>query len=189
MTYRIGTWVNGKLQGKGVFTNQFETYTGEFENDRYEGLGTITYSNVESYRGYFHNGCMNGYGTYKYEDSSSYAGGWYLDNKSGHGTHQLACGSSYVGQFNANMYHGLGTFTECLEGKVVNTHTGMWLYHVPIGCEFGHVFYRCRDCKLNLCYMCTLSNHRKCYTRKKWSIATKAPLDCKHEKQELSKIK
>ena len=175
-------------QGKGVFINQFETYTGEFENDHYEGLGAVTWANGESYHGYFHNGCKNGHGTHKYKDGSSYVGGWYWNNRTGHGTHRLVCGSSYVGQFNTDMYYGLGTFTLCIEGKVANTHTGVWLYHVPIGCEFGHVFYKCRNCKLNLCRMCTVSNHGKCFTRKKWSVAAKMVLDCKHEKQELSKI-
>ena len=51
-----GDFVNGKMEGTGVWCKNGNEYKGEFKNDMFNGRGVITYSNGETYEGEFKDG-------------------------------------------------------------------------------------------------------------------------------------
>jgi len=54
-------------------------YTGEIENGKMHGKGTLVYPNGEKYDGDWVHGKRHGIGTYEYSDSSTYEGEWVDD--------------------------------------------------------------------------------------------------------------
>jgi hypothetical protein len=87
----IGEVKNGKRHAYGVFTTiDGMTYEGDFEDDKSNGKGTLTYQGGgATYTGEFKDNKPNGKGTYK------------------------TTLESYIGEFKNGKYHGTGT----LKGK------------------------------------------------------------------------
>ena len=57
-----GEFLNNKLHGEGVFTEEGRTYVGGFVNDRREGQGRLEWENGNVYEGSFVNGVFEGIG-------------------------------------------------------------------------------------------------------------------------------
>lgn len=56
--------------------NDGDVYEGQFENNMYEGKGTLNTSEGV-YIGSFRNGYQNGYGQFKWKDGSFYRGHYH----------------------------------------------------------------------------------------------------------------
>lgn len=93
-----GEWQDDNIHGKGKIHNYFEhwgfvgefkdnemvygvmfwegdtTYTGYFENNKMNGIGTIKWSNKSIYEGEFRDGKMHGYGVYTDPKGDIYEG-------------------------------------------------------------------------------------------------------------------
>ena len=57
-----GTIKNGKRSGFGIIKAESGSYTGNWENDRYNGEGKSTLSDGTSYDGIWKHGMFHGYG-------------------------------------------------------------------------------------------------------------------------------
>jgi len=72
-----GETLNGKPQGKGVFTTaKGDRYEGEFKNGTYEGKGIYTYANGKRHEVEWQNGKANGKGLYIYPNGDRIEGEW-----------------------------------------------------------------------------------------------------------------
>ncbi len=105
-----GSFVNGGWQGYGLLTEpDGDTYTGTFVNGRQTGQGTwVSHSNNMSYSGQFLDSKFHGIGRLEHEDGYSYEGGFWKGDRSGFGQEETAEGHIYRGFFAANQRHGDG---------------------------------------------------------------------------------
>ncbi|CAI2358328.1 Hypothetical protein MVR_LOCUS33 [uncultured virus] len=177
MKYRCGTFMNDKLQGQGTVIAIGYSYVGEFISDRFNGLGTLTYKGIamignsneykngENYHGYFIDNRRSGFGTYNWNDGSYYTGQWNSNSKQGNGMHVWSSGSKYIGEYRNSERHGYGKFIK-YSGQVF---AGRWEDDVPIGCNFGVMYYRCETCQVEMCDRCFERNHRRCEVKRMWS--------------------
>lgn len=94
-----------KRQGKGIYTcNEFK-YEGEFEDDLFNGHGTIEFSDGRKYEGDFVKGQIQGEGQMEFEDQSVYNGQWFHGRMHGIGTFSTIMGEKWTGQW----CHGMST--------------------------------------------------------------------------------
>lgn len=183
MKCRSGTFVNKQMQGQGTMTTSKFTYKGEFMNDLSTGFGSWS-SDGDTYIGYYVDGRKEGHGKYTWSTGFYYEGQWQKGSTHGSGRHVNPNGSSYVGHFVGGR-HGLGTFTRCTNGQVDRVFKGMWQDDVPIGCEFGLVYYKCLFCDVDVCVSC-FEDHKKCVTKKQWCSQEDTKLNCKHGHMKLT---
>lgn len=117
-----GMWVNGKMNGTGVYTfdngttfkGEFkeddtvygtyqyingDKYSGEFKNYQPEGQGTMIYSDGTKVTGQINNGAFNGQGSIIFIYGNKYIGGIKNSEFHGEGTYSWANGDTYTGQF------------------------------------------------------------------------------------------
>ena len=95
----VGTWVNGKLSGYGECTGTYQdpetsedykfSYKGNFENDSYEGQGTLVNSDG-TYVGSFQSNMKNGEGKMTFKSGNVYIGQWKDNEMNGEGKLILA---------------------------------------------------------------------------------------------------
>ena len=74
----VGTYKNGERHGKETFnwsvdgdndlSNSRKEYTGKYKNNRFNGLGKMTWCDGRTYEGGFKDGHENGEGTITYPD-------------------------------------------------------------------------------------------------------------------------
>lgn len=95
--YYEGNFVDNKKAGKGKEESECGVYSGEFYNDRYEGLGEIHYQNGESYIGSYKNGLRNGKGKYSWPNGSVFEGLWKDDKRNGAGHYIYPNGQKVTG--------------------------------------------------------------------------------------------
>ena len=81
-----GKFVNGKLNGKGVYKNKKSknTYVGDFLNSNFNGKGEL-YTKNYHYRGNFINNKMNGNGRIEIYNQGEYEGTFKDDQFEGNG--------------------------------------------------------------------------------------------------------
>jgi hypothetical protein len=130
----------GKLTGTGTFrcAKNGVVYTGEYEGNRFHGIGELTWANGDVYRGQFkgglregdgvstwangvHNGnvyrgqfkgdLMEGDGEFTWANGNVYRGQWKGDKREGEGVFTLADGSVYRGQWKGDKMEGEGVYT------------------------------------------------------------------------------
>ena len=184
-TYTIGTRVNGRMQGYGYHIDQDDSYHGEFVNNQCHGLGTWHYKEGDVYHGYSIDGFPHGHGKYTFASGAYYQGQWENGLKKGTGRYQWPCGSSYVGQFDNDLWNGLGTYTRIDDGQVTAVHYGIWKDQVPIGCNFGYLFYTCDTCDIEVCSDCVRLHHSNCKVKRTWTSMMNESLGCHHSKEAL----
>jgi hypothetical protein len=103
-------------------------YKGDWVNDSWSGIGTMTHSNGLSYKGHWENGNMSGKGTLRQPDGSLYIGRFSNSAMSGFGKMRYANGDVYIGQWQNNMKSGRGRM-RYHDGRV---HHGEWQNDEPI---------------------------------------------------------
>ncbi|VHV72180.1 MORN repeat-containing protein [Clostridioides difficile] len=87
----IGTWKNGKKDGKGIYKwSDGCIYAGEFKGGKMEGYGICYNSKGEVlYEGEWKNNLIHGKGTYIWEKGKKYIGEFMHGKKHGQGTFYL----------------------------------------------------------------------------------------------------
>lgn len=105
-----GDFENNKRSGDGTMKwNNGDMYKGEWKRDQRNGQGTHTYANDEKYEGEWRNNTFNGQGTYTWSDSE-YTGDWKDGEMNGQGTRTWKDGDKYAGEWKQGRYNGQGTY-------------------------------------------------------------------------------
>lgn len=86
-------------------------YTGNFIDDKMQGLGVLDWHDGKTYRGQFANNQMHGEGVMSWPDGTKYTGNYREGRKHGLGTVQYPTGSSYCGNFVKGKMHGEIVYT------------------------------------------------------------------------------
>ena len=101
-----GRYVNGLVNGKGIFINkEGDKYIGDFIdsrkffNNQMNGFGIFKWNNGDSYEGEMINGKMHGNGKYKYNNGLIYEGKYSNGTKNGHGKLIYPDGKIFEGEF------------------------------------------------------------------------------------------
>lgn len=83
----------------GTWTENGETYSGEWRNDELHGQGTWTNASGEKYVGEWRNGKEHGHGTWTGPTGEKYVGQWKNGKEHGKGKHTTPDGQTYVGEW------------------------------------------------------------------------------------------
>jgi len=107
-----GKFVNGKLNGKGIYKNKKlkTTYVGEFLNSMFNGKGELYTENFH-YQGDFINNKMNGKGKKEIYNEGEYEGTFKDDRLDGNGTMKWKDGRYYIGEVSKDQMNGYGEET------------------------------------------------------------------------------
>jgi len=97
-----GEWINGKMEGVGVFKSvkNNASYSGEYRNDLFEGLGTYTHGSGEIFFGCYKAGGRHGPYQYTFKDGSIKFG--VYENDKDHGPYLLVSpdkAETFFGQY------------------------------------------------------------------------------------------
>ena len=117
-------FINGELNGKGIFKNGKNIYEGEFINGERHGFGDFT-TETYHYKGEFKNNKMDGKGEIDfYEDSQRYEGTFSENNITGKGIYKWKNGDIYEGYMKNGKRNGKGIYTQhngkIYEGEYIN---------------------------------------------------------------------
>ena len=115
------TWTNcyGKV---GPLPLSGDIYDGEWKTGKYEGQGTIQYSDGTKYVGKWKEGLPNGQGTLTDSNGNKYVGEFIDGKRHGQGIYTMSDGSKYAGQWEDSIPNGEGTYTYA-DGKI---DKGIW---------------------------------------------------------------
>ena len=115
----IGEFNEDKIEGKGkiTFVQNGDVYEGEFRNNKFEGKGTFKFKNGDVYEGEFVKGNMHGKGKYVFADGQVYEGDYWKGVKHGNGKITFVGGSIYEGPFVKGVQDGIGTYIK--KGEVM----------------------------------------------------------------------
>ena len=119
-----GYWVEGLKHGFGIYKNVepvdvgpyiYDEYIGEFQKDKFSGLGNVLLDGQIVYMGYFLDGYRSGYGVYsaavtgavKNDEKTIFRGQWN-SSLDGNAIEEFSDGSSYVGLSKDGTRHGMG---------------------------------------------------------------------------------
>lgn len=119
-----GKFINGELNGKGIFKNGKNIYEGEFINGERHGYGDFT-TETYHYKGEFKNNKMDGKGEIDfYEESQRYEGTFSENNITGKGIYKWKNGDIYEGYMKNGKRNGKGIYTQhngkIYEGEYIN---------------------------------------------------------------------
>ena len=117
-------FINGELNGKGIFKNGKNIYEGEFINGERHGFGDFT-TETYHYKGEFKNNKMDGKGEIDfYVDSQRYEGTFSENNITGKGIYKWKNGDIYEGYMKNGKRNGKGKYTQhngkIYEGEYIN---------------------------------------------------------------------
>lgn len=123
-----GSWNLDQKEGFGVQINPNNTkYEGEWQNNRYNGRGTLWVKKGKAYNrqyvGDWSNGDMDGQGVFYYDDGSIYKGGWLRNGKSGEGRFDYPTGDHYTGEWANDLQDGFGAMSY----SNGNIYEGLWV--------------------------------------------------------------
>ena len=101
--------ISDSISQKNKELSKLYIYTGEMENDQFNGQGTLRSPSGYKYIGEWKDGKRNGHGreSKKGTTEGMYAGDWVNGEKNGYGTEYGLAG--YVGEWKDGKYHGNGT--------------------------------------------------------------------------------
>lgn len=107
--FETGTYIGnmdfGYFKGDGIFRFASGTvYTGQWNNDRMNGVGTLNVPNEGIYKGDFLDSKKDGQGIFTWNDGAIYDGGWKNDQMNGDGTYTSPDAVKYVGVFKENKF-------------------------------------------------------------------------------------
>jgi hypothetical protein len=114
----------GQLTGTGTFrcAKNGAVYTGEYEGNRFHGIGVLTGADGNGYRGQFEDGKMEGAGVLTLANGNVYHGQFKGGETEGDGVLVLANGNVYRGQFKRGEKAGDGV----LVFANGNVYRGQW---------------------------------------------------------------
>jgi hypothetical protein len=106
-----GRFVNGLLNGKGIFYNgKGDKYVGDFVDSRKQGKGEYITENIK-YIGEFNNNKMDGKGKIKFlKEGHEYQGEFYNNQINGNGIFKWNNGDIYEGEMQDGKMHGVGKY-------------------------------------------------------------------------------
>ena len=100
--------------GKIYYWDNGSNYTGEFENGKPHGLGTLVTGNMDKYYGNFRYGKYDGVGNLEFHSTNNkklkYIGEFTEGKRNGRGILTDSYGNKYDGCFKDGFIHGEGTF-------------------------------------------------------------------------------
>lgn len=105
------------------------TYTGQFFEGKYHGLGVYVWPSGKKFVGRWENGVKNGHGLYSWPNGKKYDGEYKQGLRDGYGRMTWSDGSNYCGHFRRNKRCGRGVQTGP-DGQVL--HCGEWKDDGPI---------------------------------------------------------
>ena len=109
LTY-IGDFINSERHGKGeLFTKEYH-YNGDFIKNKFEGKGKIELYNEGEYEGDFKNGLFDGKGMLRWKDGSFYKGELSKGKQDGYGEETDKDGNIYKGYYSKGNKNGEGKF-------------------------------------------------------------------------------
>ena len=120
-----GRFVNGKLNGKGIYKNRQSknTYVGDFLNSNFNGKGEL-YTKNYHYQGDFINNKKNGNGKIEIYNQGEYEGTFKDDQFDGNGMMKWKDGRYYIGEVSNGQMNGYGeeTFSDgtIYKGNFIN---------------------------------------------------------------------
>lgn len=122
-----GAIVNGKKQGKGIYTDNYgRIIEGEFIDDLVNGYATEKGPYGGIYEGNFVNGVKKGKGKMTFSNGSTSEGDYDNDTRNGFGFSIYKNGDKYEGNLVNDLYQGKGKYTyadgSVYEGDFVKTH-------------------------------------------------------------------
>jgi hypothetical protein len=112
-TTYVGSWLNHKKHGQGIYRYSKHLYVGEFYEDEMHGE-CLEFVNPGGDRcsGTFRHDVMHGFGKKTKANSTwSYEGEWVNDQRHGKGKFTSDCGEVFVGDFVRNSIRGEGVLT------------------------------------------------------------------------------
>ena len=120
-----GDFVNNQRYGKGDLTTEKYHYKGEFKNNKLEGQGVIDFfEGGQRYEGTFSGNNINGKGTYKWKNGDIYIGDVKDGKLDGFGKFIFSDGKIYEGEYRNDIREGKGKLTipdgKSYEGNFVN---------------------------------------------------------------------
>ena len=120
-----GEFVLGEFCGQGKYTDKVtgEVYVGEWNSNKRNGKGVLTFADGTTYSGNFAKHKRNGFGEYKNSEGDYYEGEW-VDNKiQGKGKMIYNNGDVYEGDFLDGKKNGNGTISWASSGL---SFSGEW---------------------------------------------------------------
>lgn len=94
-----GEFVDGKFEGKGVYTSYWFRYEGDFVYGKFQGHGKLEFSEGKTFEGNFVDDCMNGEGVLCFPNGATVAGCWEDDRRVGLFTLTLPDGQQYQREY------------------------------------------------------------------------------------------
>ena len=154
--FYYGDFTSGKIEGFGIYISSQNKYlySGEFVNNKFNGIGKIIYEENDIYKFYegnFSEGYMHGEGNLIFSDDSKYKGNFDKNCFEGNGIFYFANGRKYNGNWKKNNMDGIGEFiwedgtkykgqykNNIREGDGVysfgaNLYDGVWVDSLPHG--------------------------------------------------------
>jgi len=104
--FYVGEFVNYIKHGKGELFNNTEHYVGNFNNNKMDGNGRIEIYEDGVYEGNFNNGEIYGYGVFKYNNGDFYEGEMKNGKMNGYGKLTLNDGKCFEGYFADGEFKG-----------------------------------------------------------------------------------
>ena len=112
-----GKFINGELNGKGIYKNGNNTYEGDFINNERYGNGELTTEKF-NYKGEFKNNKLEGQGQIDFfEEGQRYEGTFSENEINGKGTYKWKNGDKYIGEMKNGKMNGFGKYF-CNNGKI-----------------------------------------------------------------------
>ena len=119
----VGPFKNNKKNGKGIWTrSDLGVFVGEYSNDVADGLGTWVFPSGDIYTGEFKNDVYHGKGIFSYANGTTYAGFWKNEKRNDYGIWRHFSGDTYAGEYRNNKKNGMGRF----QFKDGTTREGIW---------------------------------------------------------------
>ncbi len=119
-----GNFVNGDINGFGIYNTSEFQYKGDFADSKPDGKGEIKWPDGSHYQGDLKNGLMDGHGTYTDTNKSQYTGQMKLNQLDGIGKMNYSQGGSYEGSWLKDQYNGPGVLITTdgakYEGSFIN---------------------------------------------------------------------
>lgn len=106
------------------------TYTGQFLDGKYHGLGVYVWPTGKKFVGRWEQGVKNGHGLYTWPSGKKYDGEYKNGMKHGYGRMQWPDGQMYSGAWLDNKRCGRGIQTDA-DGALI--HCGQWIDDAPGG--------------------------------------------------------